>query len=330
MSGRKKKHEAHANHERWLVSYADFITLLFAFFVVLFSASQVDRSKTNKMALAIEAAFSRFSLFKTQAGNMNLMSAKGKVASSRATVIANEDGQPIFMPPTLIESEDELVREIQGDPELNENVGLPTSVDEAMARTYRTLLETLRRNKYPDSRVAVSMDDRGLVVSMREAAVFAKGSAEIQPGARALLEGIGHVVLAVPNQVRIEGHASPVSDGSSATNWRLSADRSLNVLQWLVSEMGVRPARLSAVGYGEYRPVAENETPEGQQQNQRVDIVLLSHKAARLEPSTTAPTKKPVTMRELSEKYRERQKVIPWMRTQVPIPDATTDPQEMP
>src|SRR5262245_38224573 len=115
MAKKHKKHAEHANHERWLVSYADFITLLFAFFVVMFASSQVDRSKTNKMALAVEAAFSTFSLFKEGGGTKKvLVSSEAPSVGSTApeipnSMVASDDGEPILMPPQVTEESEQLV-----------------------------------------------------------------------------------------------------------------------------------------------------------------------------------------------------------------------------
>ncbi len=280
---RKHKHPEHVNHERWLVSYADFITLLFAFFVVLFSSSQVDRSKTNKMALAIEAAFSRFSLFKTEAGEANFLSAEGKVASHSSSQLTVEDGTPIYMATEIIEMDEGQVAKNLGDAELSQGIGQSTSPEVVMARVHQTLLQVLEKNKLADS-VLVSEQDRGLVISVRNAVVFQAGADQIAEPSRQLLHGIGGVLAGVKNQIRIEGHTDDQApDAGYASNWDLSAARASTVAKWLLADYAIDPARISVVGYGQYRPIAENTSDAGRVQNRRVDIVVLSNEAAKKE-----------------------------------------------
>lgn len=321
---KKKKHPEHVNHERWLISYADFITLLFAFFVVMFAASQVDRSKTTKMSLAIEAAFSQFSIFKQQAGSLNLMSAKGKVASTQPSVVATEDGQPIFMPPTITSNEEEVVRTSDGPSELNQNVGLPTSADEALARAQQSLMETLRRYKVDEKDMEIGEENRGIIISLRETAIFKPGSAEMDIKSLEVLSGVGRVIASLPNQVRIEGHASNEGeDSSEIANWELSTERSLSVLKWLMSDFDIKSSRFSIVGYGTFRPIDSNATEEGKARNRRVDIVLLSDEAAKMEAPLPTMEKK-MSRREFMNKERERNETIQWIRP--PAPNITDMP----
>lgn len=304
MSKKKHAHEEHVNHERWLVSYADFITLLFAFFVVLFSSSQVDRSKTNKMSLAIEAAFSRFSLFKEQAGELNLMGTNGKVASSRKSVITSEEGAPLFMAPELMDesSDEQSVRYNMGPGELSENVGVPSTVEKAMQRAQQDLTKLLDKHQLAAS-VGIGWDERGLVVSVRDVALFKSGVDELTPESKIVLDNVAQMISRLPNQVRIEGHTDDRSPGAPFdSNWQLSSARATHIVEWLVQEFDIDPSRLVAVGYGQYRPVADNKSEPGRQRNRRVDIVILSEQAAKKEaplpmnlPPATAsqPTRDP-------------------------------------
>lgn len=289
MAKKHKKHEEHANHERWLVSYADFITLLFAFFVVMFSASQVDRSKTNKLALAVEAAFSTFSIFKDSGGQLNIMASPSKVSStsssatSSKTYVASEEGDPIFMPPAIYNDEEKVVDSTKGDGSLSEHTGVPTSEEEALGRTQRNLIEMIDKKKLQGA-VVVGTDERGIVISLREAGIFDSGAEKMTPISYEILEGVGRILARLPNQVRIEGHSDNQKvAGNFPSNWELSAARASNVLRWLIDRYELEPARFSAVGYGEYRPSVSNETPEGRMRNRRVDIIILSEKAAEKE-----------------------------------------------
>lgn len=273
----KKKHEEHSNHERWLVSYADFITLLFAFFVVLFSSSQVDRSKTKKMALAIEAAFSHFSMFSQTGGELNLIgSASSQGASSRTSPVAGEEGAPIFIPPQLLSTvQDEGVVYTKGDPALNENVGIPTPEAEALSRAYQDVLTVLDKRKLQGA-VTLIQDDRGMVIRLRERGLFQSGSDKYTPEAVEILYEIGSVLKYLSNPVRVEGHTDNVKTrGAFPSNWELSTARSTHVVKWLLEHFDLDPARFAVMGYGEYRPLASNATEEGRDQNRRVEIVVL-------------------------------------------------------
>ena len=287
MSKKHKKHEEHANHERWLVSYADFITLLFAFFVVMFSSSQVDQSKTNKLALAVEAAFSTFSIFKDAGGQMNLTtspSATGTPSQSTSSQVATEAGDPIFLPPKIYESDDRMSLANNGDPDLSENSGIPTPESEALGRVEKSLISLISERKLANN-VAVNLDKRGVVISIREAGFFESGAENMTPISWDILEGVGKIISSVPNQIRVEGHTDTqaVNHNLFPSNWELSSARASSVLRWLVEKHKMNPERFSVVGYGEFRPIASNLTPEGRLRNRRVDIVILSNKAAERE-----------------------------------------------
>ncbi len=293
MGKKHKKHEEHANHERWLVSYADFITLLFAFFVVMFSSSQVDRSKTKKIALAVEAAFSEFSIFKSGGGQMNLLEDPYKVtdsAQNNAQKTITSQGQEIFMPSQVHSPTDELLSKVGGDPALNENVGVSTSEEEALGRAQRDLLDMINRKKLTGS-VLVSRDTRGVLISIREAGFFDSGAETLTPISWDVLIEIGKVLSRLPNQVRVEGHTDNQVLKSSVypSNWELSAARASAILRWFVENFTLNPQRFSAVGYGEFRPVSDNRTSEGRFRNRRVDVVILSEESAKKEAPILIP-----------------------------------------
>ncbi len=321
--GHKKKHEEHANHERWLVSYADFITLLFAFFVVLFSSSQVDRSKTKKMSLAIEAAFSHFSVFAQSGGEMSLISSNSSQnkGAGKASMVASEEGSPIYMAPEILESIDNnSATNNKGDPSLNQQVGVPTSEQDALERLHGSLLTVLNRRKFSNSTV-VSQNERGIVVSLREKGLFQSGSEKFTDDAIGLLSEIGQILAHIPNAVRVEGHTDdqPV-EGNFSSNWELSSARATHVVQWMTEHFEVDPSRFAVVGYGQYRPVVSNDTEQGREQNRRVEIVVLSQEAAvkeeQMRPKEESATGSPQQKKEakgdqINDQIKEAGKVIP-------------------
>jgi chemotaxis protein MotB len=285
---RKKKHEEHANHERWLVSYADFITLLFAFFVVLFSSSQVDRSKSNKMALAMQAAFSQFSIFSKGGGNLSLITAEGRPNTSMSTVIPGAEGAPIFMPPAIMSDDMAMVSPQLGDPSLNMGSGVPTTEEEALKRAQQDIFSFLDKKKVEGGVSDVTRTFYGVVITLGEDGMFLSGSDQLTPGSKDILTGLGEVLRHVPNQIRVNGHTdNSKGKGSFGTNWELSTARATQVVKWLIGNYNMDPSRFAAVGYGEYRPVTSNDTEEGRKKNRRVEVVILTDKSSEQEDGIT-------------------------------------------
>ena len=128
--------------------------------------------------------------------------------------------------------------------------------------------------------------DRGLIVRMKDSVLFDSGQAELKPAAMAVLDKLAETVKGLPNQIRIEGHTDdrPIHTALYPSNWELSTARATNVIRYLIERCGMSPKRLSAAGYGEYRPVADNSTETGRARNRRVDIVLLPLTFAANEP----------------------------------------------
>lgn len=292
---KKKKHAEHANHERWLVSYADFITLLFAFFVVLFSSSQVDRSKSNKMALAIEAAFDHFSLFKDQAGELNVMGGEGTPSTSQVSSIresASKNGETLVIVPELADGDqnDGILVKPKGDKRLRDQYGLLTTEEILIARTQRKIMDVLEKKKMTGTAVVVQ-DDSGLIIRLQNAGIFETGADKMTPESYDLLKSVGGLISGMPNQIRVEGHTDNQLPGKYGSNWELSSARASYVARWLIQEEHLDPKRVSVTGYGEYRPIADNATPEGRMKNRRVDIIVLSKQAAKNEAPLQEPAR---------------------------------------
>jgi chemotaxis protein MotB len=234
---RKRKHPEHVNHERWLVSYADFITLLFAFFTTLYAISTVDQKKAGKLMYSMMTAF-------------NVEFFQGSAPPPSSGVIAAVQGAIAGSHRPIHKKEPEL---------------------SAMARKIAALAETpALRGKFQ-----VRMEARGLVVSLAEAGFFESGSAAIRPDALAAVAELAQVFAPASMNVTVEGHTDnvPVRSGKYASNWELSTARSTSVVAFLIDQ-GISADRLSAAGYGEFKPVAGNDTPEGRARNRRVDLVI--------------------------------------------------------
>jgi chemotaxis protein MotB len=137
-----------------------------------------------------------------------------------------------------------------------------------------------------EATVLLTLEERGLVIRFSDSVLFDLGRAEIKPLGRETLERISQSLLAIPNQVRIEGHTDniPIRTAAFPSNWELSTARATNVVRYMIEQLAYDPKRLSAAGYGEYRPIATNDTPAGRQFNRRVDVVVLYTSRNRLEP----------------------------------------------
>ena len=314
---KKHKHEEHVNHERWLVSYADFITLLFAFFVVLFSSSQVDRSKTNKMALAMEAAFEEFSIFKEGGGELDILGKNVKAPGD-----GDESGKRASYDPNhFFKSADEISMS-DASSGIGQGYGFDETgkpIDEGMAfsRVTKDLMTLLDRLKI-QSAVSVSKDEDGITISMNESGMFESGSRELSKKSEDVLRGIGSIMMRLPrNDIRIEGHTDNRSNWSN-TNWDLSADRATSVVKWFLGNFHLDPARFAAVGFGEYHPIADNDTEDGRRRNRRVDIVIVSlkDKLAKLKKQAE---EKPPLLPEVN--HQEEVKVISQAPAQAPGPE---------
>jgi chemotaxis protein MotB len=213
------------SHERWLVSYADFITLLFAFFTTMYAISTVDALKLSKMVNSMQTA----------------LKGESDVASTRP-----KPGRQAAPRPALVELQAQLSARLQ------------RHIDRGM--------------------VALEVDPRGLVVSIREAGSFPVGSADLSDEARALLLEIASPLVELSNPIRVEGHTDdvPIHTTRFRSNWELSTARATSVIRFLVETVGIDASRLSAAGYGEFKPRTANGSTTGRAQNRRVDLVILN------------------------------------------------------
>jgi chemotaxis protein MotB len=266
---RRKRARGHANHERWLVSYADFITLLFAFFVVLYASSQVDQRKVGKLALAIQVAFQELGVF-----------------PASTTQIPLDTSEP--MPFSPVQAIDNAKHNAElGRVAPSPNSPLATASEEANLTSLQAELQKALQHELVAHAVALHRETEGLVISLREFGFFDSGSATLKPSAMPALDRIASILASRPCRLRIEGHTDnvPIHTLQMASNWELSTARSTELVRLLIQRYGFSPQRLSAAGYAEYHPIANNGTPQGRAQNRRVDLVILSE---HLVVSTTA------------------------------------------
>ena len=256
---RRRKHPSHSNHERWLVSYADFITLLFAFFVVLYASSQVDKRKVGKLALAIQVAFQEMGIFQ----------------ASTTEVPINSDAPMPFSKAHAIES-------AQRTASLGRIVARPNGVlgggiENGDLAQLETELQTALATEIKRKEIAMRREPDGLVISLREVGFFESGSAQMKSTSQGAFDRIATMLRQRAYRVRIEGHTDdiPIHTTRFSSNWELSTARATEVVRMLIVRDGFAPDRLSAAGYAEYHPIASNDSADGRGMNRRVDIVIL-------------------------------------------------------
>ncbi|MEI6704102.1 MAG: flagellar motor protein MotB [Deltaproteobacteria bacterium] len=259
----KKEPEKHVNHERWLVSYADFITLLFAVFVVLYAMGQSDKKKVEEVMQSIQASFGM---------------ANAGAPAPKINVIASK---PISVIPALkpdVSIAPSLSRPRSGQAKVR--------AEEKDFRQIKASIEAYLVKQGAQSKVSLEITRRGLIVSLKEAGFFDSGRATIKPEAYELINTIAEVLTQYNNPLRFEGHTDnvPRSSAQFPSNWELSTTRATNAVKYLLNNFDVDSDKISATGYAEFRPLAENTTLEGRAKNRRVDLVMLSSDGVRGEP----------------------------------------------
>lgn len=263
---RKKKHEEHENHERWLVSYADFITLLFAFFVVMYSLSAVNEGKFRILSEALEAAFrgqprAMEPVQLGQPAKSTITMASPVPLPTRNAPPPGVNFPPLPMPPPPSQPPP-APNHAERDAEMQR---LADQIKEAMAPLMDKDLLRVRRTSI------------GVEVEINTNILFASASADIAPAARNVLKEIAGILVGFPNPVRVEGFTDnlPIRSAVYPSNWELSAGRAASVVH-LFMDTGIEPVRMAAVGFGEHQPVADNATETGRRRNRRVNLVILA------------------------------------------------------
>lgn len=238
------------NSERWLLTYADMITLLMVFFIVMYAISEMDKSKYEAVASALNKAL----------GGGNLV----------VNLEGQGDGVSVPMPfaelPTITASLNPTADEVATNG--GEEVDPLESIGQALYADF-----------VHDGRFTVRISDRGLIISLVGSALFDSGQADIRPQFLPLLDAIVDRIRTIGNDISVEGFADsdPIRSAQFPSNWELSAARANQVRDYL-EQSGVDAERLIVVGYGATRPVFDNRTAEGKAKNRRVDIVILRHR----------------------------------------------------
>ena len=265
MARRRKKYQEELNHERWIVSYADFITLLFAFFVVMYSISSVNEGKYRVLSQTLTDAFQEpmRSLDPVQIGELGRK--QGDIAgmdSGNALMdMDNRRGPGLY---NHHGEESQAIEEITS-----------TSSEQQRLSFLAASIEDMLESYVEQDLVEVKLEDNRVTVDMKDKMLFPSGSARLSRAAVKVLRDVSRILASMPNQIQVEGNTDnrPIRTEEFPSNWELSAARAASVVH-LMTRLGVNPIRLSAIGYGEYRPVAENDTDEGRQKNRRVTLVI--------------------------------------------------------
>ncbi len=239
MRRRRRIRSDHENHDRWLISYADFITLLFAFFVVMYAVSAVNEQKYRVVAESLGGAFGKLTV-------------GGQVPPAQPAASASRAGAPPE-PGRLVQEEAAYMNKVAS-----------------------SLLDVLGP-LVQEGKVRITQGRRGVSIEINANVLFQPGKAALEPGSLAVLRAVADRLRDEPFNLEITGHTDllPISNSLFASNWELSAVRATSVVRLLAAN-GIAPERMQAIGREATRPVAPNNTPEGRARNRRVELMILS------------------------------------------------------
>lgn len=262
---RRKHVEEHVNHERWLVSYADFITLLFAFFVVMYSISQVNESKYRVLSNTLTDAFNQpeLQIHPIQVGETAKSNPLNFIELS-AMAIRNKEGHG--------------EQEARNDEQAQEQAEIPEQFRTISDKIEQALGDLIRQNM-----VTLRGNEEWLEIEMRSSLLFDSGDATLSNKALEVLGQLAEILRTEKPPVRVEGFTDnvPIHSSRFPSNWELSSARAAAVVQLFIEE-GLEPAKLMATGYGEFQPIAPNDTAENRAKNRRV--VLMISRTGELRP----------------------------------------------
>lgn len=274
----KKKHEEHVNTEAWAIPYGDLVTLLLALFVVLYSTSSVNQGKYRVLAESLVAAF-RGDPSSSSPLHIN-KTAQGKAGDTNMSGM--RPSALMKLPPKPKTSDEKTTAEDKhagaateaSDGKAPQSGAAPDPKTAPMQYMANAISSALKDLIAKDA-VRVRQGEHSLEVELRTDVLFPSGVAQLEPGARTVIQQIGEIIKPFPNTVRVEGHTDsrPITTAIFPSNWELSAARAANVVQ-LFTQTGIDRDRMMVVGFGDNRPVGDNATVEGRNANRRVVIVV--------------------------------------------------------
>jgi chemotaxis protein MotB len=243
---KKHRHEEHENHERWLVSYADFITLLFAFFVVMYATSNVNEGKQKNFEDSIKT---KFKLVAVTAG-------EGKKANSI------DDALEELHTPVL---------------ELSQHAGAAETAD----YVERSLDKSMSASQKKSLIQNITHDAIGARVALASSSFFQSGSAKLKIDALSALDKVAEVLKSNDRKIIVEGHTddTPISDSQFPSNWELAGTRASAVIRYLTKVHKIAPQRMVSISYGDQKPLVPNDTEENRAQNRRIEILIVTDNA---------------------------------------------------
>jgi len=250
---RRDRHSNHdqENHDRWLISYSDFITLLFAFFVVMYSISSVNEGKYKVLSATLIGAFN--------------VEEKKEDSSSDIVEISEHSKNSMIDFPGRADKEGDIKADPDGD---GNNIGtLLGELSDQVESAFGDLVK--------NGEISINGSETWIEISLSSGLLFNSGSATLNTSAAPILDEISGILGGYENPIHVEGFTDdiPIKSGVFPSNWELSAARSAAVVR-LLSENGIDPYRLAAIGYGQYQPIASNDSAEGRGQNRRVALIV--------------------------------------------------------
>lgn len=277
----KKKHPEHENLERWLVSYADFMTLLFATFVVLYALSQINVNEFKKVEESLKKAFSVQSILDGGSGVMN--SGDAVMDSTSADTLIDTLMMEYISQRYEQQSYEQIKKEIE---------------------------DKVKNGEYKD--INAKIDERGLVITITDKdLLFKSGSAELNDSAKKLLDEVGKLIVEkfAMHSIRVEGHSDsvPVS-GKYPSNWELSSARASSIVRYMIDKFHILPDLMSVIGYSDTRPVATGKDSASLAKNRRVEIVVMKNQFKRLDHDQNSFMK--MNKEEQQRKRNEQIKII--------------------
>ncbi|MFH5187526.1 flagellar motor protein MotB [Paenibacillus sp. TAB 01] len=253
MARKSKNHGNHENHERWLITYADLITLLLIFFVIMYAMSKIDNEKYQVLAQALSFEFKQSeSVLPMGEGVL------GRVSTAKAL-----DGEK-----TQDDEKDKKEKEEKEEKEQREK-----QLEDLLKK-----VQTYIEQNNLQAQVAAANTPRGVAVTLNDLFLFDLGKADLKKDAYPILDQLASLIPTLNTTISIEGHTDnlPLATGSIyRDNWGLSNERSLSVLRYFINKEGLDPKKFISTGYADTRPVADNNSAENRAKNRRVEIVVL-------------------------------------------------------
>jgi chemotaxis protein MotB len=250
---KKHKHVAHENHERYLVTYADMITLLLVFFIVLFAISNADKEKYIQLSSSLRDAF-----------HVDVLADSNQHAAGGKSSLEHDTRFMTFL-------------SVRGQ-----------------------VAQISQRLQLTDQDMSVELATDGIVIHLSDAVLYPPGDTQLRPEGAAVLDQIAAIVGPLPNELRVEGHTDnvPPEGGVLRDNWDLSVLRAVSCVEYLTGVHSIAPERMSAVGYGEFRPRGDNTTLDGRRLNRRVDFLIVERNIMNLQTQPDVPAESPFVVTE--------------------------------